>query len=133
MTKNPRIGIIVMALILVIDDQELVRASIRITLEAAGHEVDEAEDGEVGVKLQEERLFDVVITDILMPVKEGIETIVDLRRNYEDLKIIAISGGSRSKTMDYLKAATSLGADKVLSKPFSNEELLSCVNECLGG
>ncbi len=122
-----------MALILVIDDQELVRASIRITLEAAGHEVDEAEDGEVGVKLQEERLFDVVITDILMPVKEGIETIVDLRRNYEDLKIIAISGGSRSKTMDYLKAATSLGADKVLSKPFSNEELLSCVNECLGG
>jgi CheY-like chemotaxis protein len=122
-----------MTSILVIDDQELVRASIRITLEAAGHEVVEAENGEVGIKLQEEHGFDLVITDILMPVKEGIETIVDLRRDYGDLKIIAISGGSRSKTMDYLKAATNLGADMVLPKPFSNAELLSCVNECLGG
>ena len=121
-----------MARVLVIDDQDLVREAIRVALEGAGHEVSEAKNGDQGLDLQKERPFDIIITDILMPVKEGIETIIQVRKEFENLKIIAISGGGRGKSIDYLKLAKQAGADKALPKPFSNEELLSAVNECLG-
>jgi CheY-like chemotaxis protein len=120
-----------MARILVIDDQELVRQAIRVVLEAKGHEVLEADDGKVGIGLQKEQPCELVITDIFMPVKEGLETITELKQDYIGLKIIAISGGGRTKSEDYLKVAGSLGADKVLTKPFSNAQLLLCVDECL--
>ncbi len=119
-----------MVRILVIDDQELVRASIRATLEWKGHQVLEAENGAVGIDLQKKHSFDLVITDIFMPVKEGIETILDLKRDFEDIKIVAISGGGGQPDVDYLEDAKTLGADKTLHKPFSNEELLDCVDEC---
>ena len=120
-----------MARVLVVDDQDLVREAVRVALEGAGHEVGEAENGDQGLALQKEQLFDIIITDILMPVKEGIETIIQLKKEFKDLKIIAISGGGRIKNTDYLKLAKRLGADKALSKPFSNEELLLAVDECL--
>lgn len=120
-----------MARILVIDDEELVRAAVRVTLEGAGHQVTEAEDGEEGISRQRERPFDVVITDILMPTKEGIETIMQLRKDFEDLKIIAISGGGRTDNVNYLDLAEKLGAEKTLVKPFTNAELLQSVDECL--
>lgn len=119
-----------MARILVIDDQELVREAILVALEGAGHEVAEAENGQEGITLQKEQPFNLVITDIVMPVKEGVETIQELRRDFDGLKIIAISGGGRSKSDNYLEVAGRLGADKVLPKPFTNAELLTCVDEC---
>ena len=124
-----------MARILVIDDQELVRLAIRVALEEKDHEVVEAENGEVGFNLQKDHSFDVVVTDMLMPVQEGIETITqlkeNLKENFQNLKIIAISGGARANGVDHLKAAVDLGADKVLAKPFTSAELLFNVDACL--
>ena len=120
-----------MARILVIDDQELVRLAIRMALEEKDHEVVEAENGEVGFNLQKDHSFDVVVTDMLMPVQEGIETITQLKENFQNLKIIAISGGARTNGVDHLKAAVDLGADKVLAKPFTSAELLFNVDACL--
>ncbi len=131
MSSAPASGKSVMARILVIDDEELIRTSIRLILETNGYDVVEAENGEDGIERQRETPFDVVITDILMPGKEGIETIIELKRDYKDLKIIAISGGARTINIDYLELAKEFGADNVLPKPFLNVELLQCVEECL--
>ncbi len=120
-----------MARILVIDDEELVRFSIRKTLEGDNHNVTEASNGDEGLGLQSKQPFDIVITDLIMPVKEGIETIQQLRSDFPDLSIIAISGGGRTKGADFLHAAEALGASSILKKPFSNSELLLCVDECL--
>lgn len=123
----------VMARILVIDDEELVRSALRLMLEFHGHEVTGACNGEEGIALHEKEPFDLIITDILMPRKEGVETIMELKRDYEDLKIIAISGGGKTRVIDYLKTARLLGADVTLAKPFDNAELLAAVETCLSG
>lgn len=122
-----------MARILLIDDERLVRAAMRVTLEGTGHDVLEANDGKKGIELHKESPCDLIITDIIMPKMEGLETIKLLRKDDNLLKIIAISGGGRIKGADYLKMAITLGADKMLAKPFSNEELLDAVNDCLEG
>jgi len=122
-----------MARILVVDDEELARFTIRDILETAGHEVDEATNGNEAISSQTADPFDLIITDIVMPEKEGVETIIELKRDYPDLKIIAISGGGRTKNVDYLKLADEFGADKILAKPFSEEELLERVDACLAG
>lgn len=120
-----------MARILVIDDEDLVRASMRVTLEGAGHEVTEARDGEEGIERQTEKPFDLVFTNIHMPTKEGLETIMQLVKAYQDLKIVATSGGGQYEPINYLKVAKELGACGSLAKPFSNAELLQCVEEYL--
>lgn len=120
-----------MARILVVDDEDLVRLTLRQMLEAAGHVVFEAANGRDGVALQAEQPVDLVLTDIIMPDQEGIETIVQLRRKNPRLKIIAISGGGRMKNMDFLKIAANVGADATLAKPFSTRELTEAVNRCL--
>ena len=120
-----------MARILVIDDEELARFTVANILESAGHEVVEAPNGEVGLELQNAHSFDLVVTDIIMPKKEGVETVIELRRDHPDLKIIAISGGGRTRNLDFLQLAKEFGADKILAKPFSEEELMESVNACL--
>ncbi len=120
-----------MARILVVDDEDLVRMTLRQMLEADGHEVLEAANGRDGVALQLESPVDLVLTDIIMPDQEGIETIVQLRRKSPQLKIIAISGGGRMKNMDFLKIAMNVGADATLTKPFSTRDLTDAVNRCL--
>lgn len=122
-----------MAKILVVDDEDLVRMTLRQMLEADGHEVLEAANGREGVALHSSDPVDLVVTDIIMPEQEGIETIVQLRRKNPQLKIIAISGGGRMKNMDFLKIASHVGADATLTKPFSTKELLETVNDCLVG
>ena len=72
-----------------------------------------------------------MITDIVMPEKEGLETIIEFKRDYPTLKIIAISSGGRSNNPDFLKIAETFGADKVLAKPIVKDELLEHVNDCL--
>ena len=120
-----------MARILVVDNEELARFAIRKILLSAGHDVVEAENGEVATDLCMSEAFDLVVTDILMPEKEGIETIMDLKRHNPDQKIIAISGGGRDRYQGYLQTATEFGADDTLAKPFTGEALLGRVDACL--
>lgn len=117
--------------ILVIDDDEQMRVLLRQVMEWAGHEVVEAADGREGTRLQRQHRADLVITDLIMPEQEGLETITALRRDYPGLKIIAISGGGRIGPEAYLPAARELGADRVFSKPFDVRELAETVRELL--
>ncbi len=122
-----------MARILVIDDEDCVRATVRRFLTSAGHEVVEAEDGESGVLMQKIDPFDLIITDIVMPRKEGLETIADIRRAKPNQKIIAMTGGGYRKSGQdlYVNAAETFGAAHVLIKPFGEHDLMRCVNDCL--
>ena len=121
-----------MASILIIDDDEQARAFIREALKRAGHDVAEASDGDDGTRRARELRPALVITDILMPNKEGLEVIRELREHDRTLPIIAMSGGSqRMAPHDVLQVASYLGACKVLLKPFAMNELLSAVDTVL--
>jgi len=116
------------ARVLVIDDSPTVREMVRVALEPAGHEVLQASDGAVGVEVQRVLSCDVVITDLIMPEKEGLETILELRREWPQLSIIAVSGGSAVlNKRDLLRAARSFGAAQTLSKPFTAGQLVESV------
>ncbi len=120
-----------MARILIIDDEGELRAMLRQMLEHAGHEVTEAVNGAEGIEFYERDKHDMIITDIIMPEKEGVETILALRRADPELPIIAISGGGRLDATDFLTMAKKLGARHTLTKPFRREQLLEAVGECL--
>lgn len=120
-----------MATILVIDDDDLVRKTIVFALTAAGHEVLEAANGIEGVELFKSRSVDLTICDIIMPEKEGLDTIMTLRRVNPQAKIIAVSGGGRVGNLDFLPHATKLGAMEALAKPFAPRHLLQLVEKCL--
>jgi CheY-like chemotaxis protein len=120
-----------MARILLIEDDEPVRTVLFLTLVHAGHTVVEARNGREGLDLFRSASFDLVITDIVMPEKEGFEVLMKIRRKNPALKIIAISGGGLHNAAHYLHTAKLLGAAKVLAKPFSNEMLMAAVNELL--
>ena len=121
-----------MAKILVLDDDDTVRLSIQLALEDAGHEVAAAADGKEGTTLFRENPADLVISDIFMPEKEGLETIDEIKRLRPQTKIIAISGGGRMAPDDYLLIAKSVGADRSLLKPFDIQQLVLVVEELLG-
>ena len=122
-----------MARILLIDDDDQFRTLLRKMLEKAGYnDIEEANDGRIGVKLFRQRPFDLVITDIIMPDKEGIETIIELTDDYPQIKIIAMSGGGRIGPQDYLETAKRLGASRTMAKPFNYSELIDTVRELLG-
>jgi len=120
------------AQILLVDDEDMVRMQIRSSLELEGHQVREASNGREAIDMLDGYKPDLMITDILMPEKEGIETIMEVRQKYADIKIIAISGGVRTENMDFLKIAKRLGADLALPKPFGRQQLLTLVNQLLG-
>jgi DNA-binding response OmpR family regulator len=114
--------------ILVIDDDQDVRSCIRNILEQSGYSVLVAENGSVGIGIFRHNPVDLVIVDLFMPEKEGIETIIELRKGYADLKILAISGGIPGYGPDhFLHIAQKLGADSSLDKPFNMQQLLSKV------
>jgi DNA-binding response OmpR family regulator len=117
--------------VLVIDDEQLIRLQVRTALETEGFVVHEAANGNEGLTRIALVVPDVVITDILMPDKEGIETILELRRRYPTIRIIAISGGGRTGNKDFLRTAKHLGADRTLAKPFALGALLRLVREVL--
>ena len=120
-----------MASILLIEDDAEVRTVIRRMLESKNHEVVEAQNGKVGLRLYRKNSTDLVVTDILMPDKEGIETIRELRRDFPEVKIIAISGGGMLGLERYLKLAKKMGAQRTLEKPFNGNELNEVVRELL--
>ncbi|MBF0251538.1 MAG: response regulator [Alphaproteobacteria bacterium] len=117
--------------ILVIDDDAGVRDTVREMLLREGYDVDVAENGSIGLKKHSAAPYDLVITDIMMPVKEGIETIIALKDIDITLKIIAMSGGGNSGSLDYLKMSPVFGADGTLPKPFSKDELITTVTALL--
>ena len=121
-----------MARILLIDDDDAVRKMLRLTLTHFGHTVIEARNGKEGLELFKPAKVDLVITDIVMPEKEGLEVLMELRtKQLPMVKVIAISGGGRMSARDNLHMARLLGAGKVLTKPFSNEVLIAAINELL--
>jgi CheY-like chemotaxis protein len=120
-----------MSHILVIDDEQLVASAIAHVLTRAGHRVTIAANGDAGLEQFKTERPDLVITDIVMPGKEGIETIRDLRSLAPELPIIAMSGGGMMSNYDFLSMARKLGASEVLGKPFSNDELIALVSRCL--
>ena len=114
------------------DDDVEFRQMLRTMLEQAGYEVTEAADGKEGMKLFREAPTDLVITDILMPEQDGVETVIELKREFPDAKIIAISAGGRIDSKEYLKLAKRLGATHTFGKPFNRGELLQAMEEMLG-
>ena len=122
-----------MAVLLVIDDDAGMRKLMVRTLSNGNHLVIEAENGREGLKLMDQHKPDVVITDILMPQKEGIETIREVQERAPNTRIIAVSGGGMSHNLMFLDVARAFGADAVLAKPFRPAQLVDMVEQVLGG
>lgn len=120
-----------MGRILIIDDEPYILLMLKKMLEKAGHQVDLASNGKQGMELFEKEKADLVITDIIMPDKEGLEIILEMKKQHPDIKIIAISGGGRISPESYLECATHFGASRVFQKPFKQKELVSAVNELI--
>ncbi|QQG35494.1 MAG: response regulator [Micavibrio aeruginosavorus] len=117
--------------ILVIDDDELIRMTCRNILKKMNYTVIEAENGVKGLEQFRKEAPQIVITDMLMPDKEGLETISEIRAKNAKVKIIAMSGGGATQNMNFLNLAKQIGADMVLSKPFKPEELMSAIKGVL--
>ena len=121
-----------MASILIIEDEDLLREVLVQALTLAGHVVYQASDGRQGCDLFLAASPDLVLTDIIMPGQEGIETIVKLRHQRPNVAIIAMSGGATHSKF-YLNIAAKLGAHRVLAKPFSPTDLTQLIDEVLAG
>jgi DNA-binding response OmpR family regulator len=117
--------------ILVIDDDDGIRAIVQLFLERKGYEVVCAADGEEGIRIFERASPQLIITDIIMPNKEGIGTIMQIRSRDSMIPIIAISGGARTDNIDFLQMARKLGANESLAKPFTPQELVAAVRRLL--
>ena len=118
--------------ILVVDDESPIRGLLRQAFEMNGYDVLEASNGVEAVKIFRENDIDLVVTDIIMPDKEGLESIMDLKEIDPDVKIIAMSGGGRLEPHSYLQMASKFGAKRVFQKPLSIALLVSAVKELIG-
>ena len=115
--------------ILVVDDEAEICEMTKLLLERAGHDVTCTTDSRRVACILEEQLFEAVITDMLMPEKDGLEVMADLRRDHPEMRIIAASGGGRIASNSYLQIARRSGAHALLPKPFTLPELLACLEE----
>ncbi len=120
-----------MARILVIDDDHAVRLTLQLILERAGHEVICAADGDLGLRAVASAVPQLIITDIIMPNKQGVEMIMAIRADDATTPIIAMSGGGRVGNDDLLEMALRVGADEVLAKPFEREEMVAATHRLL--
>lgn len=120
-----------MASILIIDDDAEIRQLLQQMLQAEGYETLGAENGKVGLNIYRRNRPDLIITDLIMPEKEGIETIIELKKEYPDAKIIAISGGGRLTPENYLPIAKRLGAAYTFIKPLEKTALLEAIASLL--
>ena len=114
-TASPRV--------LVVDDNKDMRESTRHLLQLIGYPAETADDGQQAIEIQRQRPADILLTDIFMPGKDGIETIAAFRREWPRVKIVAMSGGGEVAVRDYLSVAPDIGADAILRKPFTLESL----------
>jgi DNA-binding NtrC family response regulator len=117
--------------ILVVDDDASIRRALTILLSKAGYEVAQAADGSEAVRLWRDRGGDLVITDLHMPEKDGIETIIELLSHSPGIRIIAMSGGGQTKRLDLLGNASLLGAVLTIEKPFTIGEMMALVGRAL--
>ena len=113
--------------VLVVDDRGDTLGFVRLGLERAGYTVDVAESGSQALELQQRHAADVLITDIFMPDMDGIEIIDRIKAHYPHTRVIAMSGGGRTMADNYLHLASKVGADWVLAKPFSREDLAEAI------
>lgn len=120
-----------MSHILVVDDEPQVRAMLGMFLRRNGFEVTEAEDGEQALRIAASSSIDLIVLDLIMPGKEGLETLMALRREEKSPKVIVVSGGAKTVDTDFLPVAKKLGADATLKKPFRNEDLLEAIQKLL--
>ena len=119
--------------ILIIDGDDSVRESLRRTLHKEGYTIMEASEGRRGLKQLERQPVDVILLDMFMPDKDGLETIMALRRTHPGMKIIAMSGGGFKGRVDVLDVAKKLGVRRTLAKPFTREELIEAVEQVVNG
>ena len=119
--------------ILIIDDESQIRSMLRLMLERDGYEVVEAPDGIEGIRAYRQKPADLIITDLIMPNKDGIGMIIELQKEFPDVKIIAMSGGGLNKPEGYLKGAKKLGAAYTLTKPIDREKMLRAVKNTIKG
>jgi DNA-binding response OmpR family regulator len=120
-----------MTTILIIDDDKPIRSFLKERLMDEGFNVLTAIDGNEGMNLFNDNYVDLVITDIIMPDKDGFGTIIELKRICPDIKIIAMSGGGRGQPEYYLETAKSFGAKYTFAKPFKTSDLLEAIHELL--
>ena len=120
-----------MGSVLIIEDDESVQRMLKLTFEQAGYDVGVASNGRIGIQLYQATPFDLVITDLIMPEMEGLETIAALNQSDPKVKVIAISGGGCSEPQSYLKIAAKMGAARAFSKPVDRHELLAAVKDLL--
>ncbi len=118
--------------ILVIDDEPLIRNLLKTTLEKAGYEVKDAMNGDEGLHLYYTFSPQLIITDIVMPVKDGIELIMEIRKTDTDVQFIAISGGGYVDADKYLTLAKALDIKSCFQKPLNSHELLNAINDLIG-
>jgi DNA-binding NtrC family response regulator len=117
--------------ILVVDDEPGIRELLSLMLEAAGHTVITAEDGMQAPKVLANNSVDIVITDLLMPERDGLEFITEVRRKFPKVRIIAMSGGGHIARDSYLRIAKNFGAHVLLEKPFSQSAVLGAIEAVL--
>lgn len=120
-----------MAKILIVEDDEAFLETLRRSVEQLGHQVVVTRNGHEALNAFEEFPADLVITDLLMPDKDGFETIRELRKRYKRVRFIAISGGGRIEAARYLELAEHLGAWQTLAKPFTRDQLETAINHVL--
>jgi CheY-like chemotaxis protein len=119
---------LVITKIIVIDDEESIRVLLQKILERVGHSVEVASNGNIGLEIQRKNPADLIITDLFMPEKEGLETIIELHRDFPEVKIVAMSGGDRKGNMDFLGLTENLGAHRTLKKPFTMNDVVEAVD-----
>jgi CheY-like chemotaxis protein len=124
---------VIMATILLVEDDHSLRKMLCIVLKRMGHQVIEGSNGKEAVQIYHAHQVDLILMDLIMPEKEGIETIVELGKCRPVPKIIAMSGGNRMQPGGLLSMAQQLGACATLTKPFSNAQLEALVSRCLEG
>ncbi len=115
--------------VLIIDDEEDIRSVLKDMLGMSGYSVDTAENGKKAKELYDKTDYDVVITDIIMPEQDGFEVILDFRNKNQLDRIIAISGGRRTSSDDYLNIASHFGVSSIFSKPPNYKDLMAKVDE----
>ncbi|MBI3709586.1 MAG: response regulator [Proteobacteria bacterium] len=120
-----------MANILIVDDDALLRETLRVVLESVGHDIRLATNGAEALRIVESYKPDLVLTDIIMPEMEGIELIRAVRKIYPSTPVIAISGGGRTGNVDFLRVAKTFGAAAIMQKPFEMDALLNTVQTSL--
>ena len=120
-----------MARILIVDDETDLRRMFKMLFESNGYEVIEASNGNEAIDLYRSSPVDLIIMDVFMPEKEGIETILELTSEFPDVNVIAISGGGKVGTRDCLDSALEFGAKRVFTKPVTADRLLRAVEQIL--